>query len=96
MKMLMIICPETRQQEVRDLIAKHNVHSYSEFPNVLGEGKTGKKMDTQIWPEKSIMIFTVVEESKSKELLSVLRDFQKQLYKEEGFRVFALPAESVI
>ena len=32
MKMLMIICPENRQQEVRELIAKHNVHSYSEIP----------------------------------------------------------------
>ena len=96
MKMLLIICPETRQDELRDLIARHDVHAYSELKNVLGEGKTGKKMDTQIWPEKSILIFTVVGENKSKELLSALQDFQKQLYKEEGFRVFALPAESVI
>jgi hypothetical protein len=96
MKMLLIICPETRQDELRDLIARHGVHAYSELKNVLGEGKTGKKMDTQVWPEKSILIFTVTEENKSKELLLALKDFQKQLYKEEGFRVFALPAESVI
>ena len=96
MKMLLIICPETRQDELRDLIVRHGVHAYSELKNVLGEGKTGKKMDTQIWPEKSILIFTVTEENKSKELLAALKDFQKQLYKEEGFRVFALPAEAVI
>ncbi len=39
MKMLMIICPEERQEEVRALIGKHDVHSYSEIANVLGEGR---------------------------------------------------------
>jgi hypothetical protein len=96
MKMLLIICQETRQDELRSLITRHGVHAYSEVNNVLGEGKTGKKMGTQIWPEESILIFTVVEKDKAVELLSALRDFQKQLYKEEGFRVFALPAESLI
>ncbi len=96
MKMLLIICPETRQDELRTLIARHDVHAYTELNNVLGEGKTGKKLGTQVWPEKSVLIFTVVEEGKSKELLSALGDFKKQLYQEEGFRVFALPAESVI
>ena len=42
MKMLMIVCPEPRQEEVRALIARHDVHSYSEIPRVLGAGKTGK------------------------------------------------------
>ena len=47
MKMLMIVCPENRREEVRALIAQHDVHSYSEIPNVLGEGKTGKRKADQ-------------------------------------------------
>ena len=96
MKMLMIICPEARQDEVRELIARHDVHAYSELGNVLGEGKTGKKMGTHVWPEKSVLIFTVVDEQKSKELLASLKDYSVKLFKEEGLRAFVLPAESAI
>jgi len=83
MNMLMIICPEERQEEVRELITKHDVHSYSEIPNVLGEGKTGKHFGTHTWPGTSVLIFTVVDETK-----------HDGLFESEGLRVFSLPVES--
>ena len=95
MKMLMIICPENRQQEVRDLIAKHNVHSYSEIPNVLGEGKTGKHLGTHVWPGKSVLVFTVVASSIKEELVQALKEYHETLLDGEGLRVFALPVESL-
>ena len=95
MKMLMIICPENRQQEVRDLIAHHNVHSYSEIPNVLGEGKTGKHLGTHIWPGKSVLVFTVVASAKKDELVQSLKEYHETLLDGEGLRVFALPVESL-
>ena len=95
MKMLMIICPENRQQEVRDLITQHHVHSYSEIPNVLGEGKTGKHLGTHVWPGKSVLVFTVVASSKKEELVQALKDYHETLLDGEGLRVFALPVESL-
>ena len=95
MKMLMIVCPETRQEEVRALIAKHNVHSYSEIPNVLGEGKTGKHLGTHTFPGRSVLVFTVVAASKKDELVAALKEYHDGLFEGEGLRVFALPVESV-
>ena len=95
MKMLMIICPENRQQEVRELIAKHNVHSYSEIPNVLGEGKTGKHLGTHVFPGQSVLIFTVVSAGKKDELVQALKEYQASLLAGEGLRLFALPVESI-
>lgn len=95
MKMLMIICPEIRQEEVRALIAKHDVQSYSEIPGVLGAGKTGTHLGTHSFPGKSALVFTVVSTGKKDELVSALKDYQTGLYEGEGLRVFALPVEAI-
>jgi len=95
MKMLLIICPENRQAEVRELIAKHDVHSYSEIPNILGAGKTGTHLDTRLWPGTSVLIFTVVAPAKKEELVQALKAYHESLFEGEGLRVFALPVESL-
>ncbi len=94
MNMLMIICPEERQEEVRELITNHDVHSYSEIPNVLGEGKTGKHFGTHTWPGTSVLVFTVVDETKKEELMKALKKYHDGLFESEGLRVFSLPVES--
>ena len=96
MKMLMIVCPENRQEEVRALIAKHDVHSYSEIPNVLGEGRTGKHLGTHVFPGKSVLVFTVVAAAKKDELVKALKEYSEGLLAGEGLRVFALPVESIL
>ena len=96
MKMLMIICPTERQEEIRALIDRHGVHGYTEIEEVLGEGKTGKKLDTHVWPGKSSLIFTVTSPEKEEELVKALRHSAEHLYPGEGLRAFVLPVESVI
>jgi nitrogen regulatory protein PII len=95
MKMLMIICPENRQEEVRDIIAKHDIRGYSEIHNVLGEGATGKHLGTHTWPGKSVLVFTVVASAKKDELVQALKEYHESLLAGEGLRVFALPVESI-
>jgi hypothetical protein len=96
MKMLLIICPDFRRSEIRTLITKHDVHAYSELMDVTGEGVTGKRMGTRVWPEKSILIFTVVPEDKKDALLSGLKDFTTRLYPGEGLRAFVLPVAEAV
>lgn len=95
MKMLMIVCPENRQEEVRAIIAKHEVRGYSEIQNVLGEGATGKHLGTHVWPGKSVLVFTVVAAAKKDELVQALQEYHESLLAGEGLRVFALPVESL-
>ena len=34
----MIVCPENRNEELRELITKHDIHAYTELKEVTGEG----------------------------------------------------------
>ncbi len=96
MKLLMIICPENRQEEIRGLMSRHEVHAYTEIPSVLGEGITGKRLDTHAWPGTSVLIFTVVPEDKETELVAALKHSAEHLYPGEGLKAFVLPVESAI
>jgi hypothetical protein len=96
MKMLMIVCPKSRQDDVTQLLEGHGVHAYSEIPEIIGEGKTGKKLGTHAFPEKSSLVFTVVPEEKKLELVAALKHCATTLYPDEGMRAFVLPIESVV
>ena len=96
MKMLMVICSEERQRDVRELIDRHDIHEYTELTNVLGAGETGVHLGTHTWPGKSVLIFTVLEDERVGTLVDVLKEFKATLMPGEGIRVFSLPAESVI
>ncbi len=93
MKMIMIVCPEDRGEEIRSQISAHEVHAYTELKNVTGEGATGKKLGNSLWPEKSIIVFTVVSDDRKDGLLKDLRACSESLYPGEGMRIFVLPVD---
>lgn len=96
MKMLILIGPEGREGDLRRLIENHHVHAYSEFRGVIGEGATGRHLGTPVFPGKSVMIFTVVEDPKLQELRAAVEAFRGTLYPEEGVRAFVLPVEEML
>ena len=96
MKMLMVICPENRQGEIRTLIAKHDVHAYSEVRDIIGAGATGPHLDNRTWPGKSVLVFSVIPDEKKAELLAAIRDCAKTLFPSEGLRAFVLPVEEMV
>ena len=93
MKMLMVVCPERNADEIRELISKYDIHSYSELHDVTGEGEKGKKLGTRVWPGKSIVIFTVLSDGKKDALLGALKECRGNLLPEEGMHAFVLPVE---
>ena len=95
MQMLMIICPENRRGEVRNLIADHGEGAFSEIANVFGSGKTGKHLGSHTFPGQSVLIFVAIDDDKKGKLLAALKTFHDSLYSGEGLRVFALPVESI-
>ena len=96
MKMLMLIGPEGRETDLRELVSRHSVHAYSEFRNVTGEGATGRHLGTSVFPGRSVVIFTVVPADKLTELQEALADFRATLYADEGVRAFVLPVEEIL
>lgn len=96
MKLLMVICPEERRDQVTALVEKHGVHSFTELPQVTGEGVTGKRLGTHVWPNKSVLMFTVVSDEKTNELVAALRECQQGLFPGEGMKAFVLPAEEAL
>ena len=96
MKMIMIICPKSREEEINTLIARHDIHAYSAIRHVVGTGKTGRKMDTHVWPGTSTLIFAILDDAKSEELFAALKVFERDLLAGEGLRAFILPIESMI
>jgi nitrogen regulatory protein PII len=93
MKMLMIVCPESNAEELRDLFSKHDIHAYSTIHDVTGEGEKGKKLGTRIWPGKSMIVFTVLPRDKERELLDAIKECKRNLLPEEGMHAFVLPVE---
>ena len=87
MKMVMVICPESRRRKpYGDLIAQHEVHAYSELHDITGAGEKGIKYGDRIWPGKSVIVFTVVSEGKKAELLAALKGCRDSLQSEESLR----------
>ena len=93
MKMVMIICPDNRTDTIRELIARRDVHAYSELHEVTGAGKKGMKHGDRIWPGKSVIVFTVVSEEKKAALLAALKECRDSLPSEESLRAFVVPVE---
>jgi hypothetical protein len=96
MKLLMIICPENRRDPITALVESHGVRSFTELPEVLGEGVTGKHLGTRLWPGKSVLMFTVVTDEKKDQIVAALKEYQKGFFPDEGMKAFILPADEAI
>jgi len=96
MKMVLIICPESRIDQVRLLLDEHHLEGYTELSDVRGSGTTGKRLGTRAYPGSSCMVFVVAEGSKAEELIEALEGFCGRCSGAEGMRVVVLPVEKVI
>ncbi len=96
MKMVIVVCPEGRHEAFRNLIEKHEIHAYTEMRDITGEGDTGKKFGTVVWPGQSTIMLIVVSDDKKAEIEKAIKECQSKLYPAEGMRAFVLPVEEVL
>lgn len=96
MKLLMIVVDAHHQKDVEEILDRHSVPGFSELPNVLGKGETGRKLGSRAFPGSSTLYFTAVDGDICKTLCADLKALNDKAGKEEGLFAFTMEAEAVV
>ena len=91
MRLVMIMCPEGRRDQVAALVEQQGIQSVTELPWHAGKGINGERRGTGAQPDKSALLFTAVADEKKAELVAALRACEKNLFPGEGMKAFVLP-----
>ncbi len=96
MKMLVVIGPRGREREIREALARHGARAFTEVPDVLGAGATGAHLDTQAFPGRQTLVFSVLKDAQLASALESLTAVKDALVADERLHVFGLPAEVLL
>jgi hypothetical protein len=96
MKLVMMVVDENYQDDVERILETHEVTGYTELPQVLGKGVSGRRLGSRAYPGSSTLYFTVVGAEASKALYADLVDLDAESGPDEGLTVFSLNAEMVV
>ena len=96
MKLLLVMAPTECLEDIQAIVHRHDIHAYTEFPNLLGEGESGGRLGTRAFPGTSSLLMTVLDPDQARLLRDALADFAAQPQNCNQIRVFALPAERLL
>jgi hypothetical protein len=101
MVMLMIIMKESLEEEVRELLRKHNVTGFTEVREVTGQGEAGATLHSLSWPGFNDLIFAAMQEPDAQRLVDALLQFRTGAMEHQHgakvpLRVFSLPCALVV
>ena len=95
-RLLIILCSGHQIDRVRELVERHGIRGYTEIPQVLGAGLTGRHLGTRAFPGSGSMIFTVVDPAKADEVGSTLARLAASCPPGEGVKAFELDVREVV
>ncbi len=93
-KLLMIMSAGGCSDRVVKLLEKHDIYGFTEIPDLLGAGATGKHFGTRAFPGMSSMIFTAVPSEVGPRLLEDLGELACRCRPGEGIKAYMLGAEA--
>lgn len=101
MKMLMIIFRHSLESDLLELLKEIEVKAFTEAPNVLGVGETGRTHESFGWPGRNSMIWAAMEEEQADRVVTQLKAFRDGLSQRQHgakipMRLFAIPCECLI
>jgi hypothetical protein len=101
MKMLMIVFRESIEEDIKDILTKHDVKAFTEMHEITGVGEAGAAFHSLSWPAYNDMILAALPDLKAETVVAGLKDFRDQAMQRRGgdkipLRVFALPCELVV
>jgi len=96
MKLLLILVDGDHADDVARVLDESNMPGYTEFPNVLGKGRTGRKLGNRAFPGSSTMYFVVLPEGDCAGLCDRLHALQATKGPEEGLKAYILDTTEVL
>ena len=96
MKLLLIFVDSDHRGDVERILEDADVPGYSEFPNVLGKGKTGRKMGTRAFPGSSNLYFVALPDGECHGICDELDALRKVAGPEQGLMAYILDTTEVI
>ena len=96
MKMIVVFVDADMVSEVERLFEECDVPGYSEIPNVLGKGATGRKLGTRAFPGSSTLYLAVIDETCEEPLKMRLQDLRDGHDPIQGIKVYSLNTEELI
>jgi nitrogen regulatory protein PII len=96
MKLIVILVDAARADDVQRLLDARDLPGFTQIPNVLGKGETGRKLGTRAFPGSSNLFFTAVPASKVEPLLAELRHLKNAHGVAEGLAAYAIDTVEVL
>lgn len=93
-QLLMIMSAGGCSKRIVELLEKHDVYGFTEIPDLLGAGATGKHFGTRAFPGMSSMIFTAVPTEVGPRVLEDLGELSCQCRPGEGIKAYMLGAQA--
>lgn len=96
MKMILIIFNISLQEEVRDLLKNTGTTCFTQWPRIIGQGKsTGPKLDNDVWPGANSGIMVVADEKQAETLMAAVQALRDEIGEYEGIKAFQLGVEKM-
>ena len=96
MKLLMIMVDSNHQEEVEKLLEDHEIPGFTELPNVLGKGVSGRKFGSRAFPGSNTLYFAAVDGTICQTLCGELRALDERAGPGCGITAFMLDADKVV
>ena len=96
MKLVMILVDADRAPDVEAVLESRGLPGYTEIPQVLGKGLTGRKFGTRAFPGATALYFTVIPTAQVAGLAEELRRLRATRGSAEGLRAFTLDTEELL
>ena len=96
MKLLLILVDSNHRGDVERILETQGIPGYTELPNVLGKGETGRKLGNRAFPGSNTLYLSAIAGDTCETLCDELKALREKAGREEGLRVFTLDAEMVL
>lgn len=93
MQRLEIIANRSVEEDLYDILRRRGLSPfYTKLPEVHGVGDSGPRMGDHVWPEENFVLIVYCEDSEVGALKDAVAAL-KELFPEEGIRMFAVEAQ---
>jgi hypothetical protein len=101
MKIVLIICRESLEEDILVLLNEHSVKGYTKIEGVSGSGETGIAGESFFSPGANTIILTALNDDHCRCVVTELKTFQSKLAEQQHgakipLRLFVLPCEQLI